>query len=261
MSVFNYYSEYYDLLYKDKDYQGEVNYISELIQKYAPNTKTIVDFGCGTGNHDVLLAEKGYNITGVDLSQSMIDRANEKIESNPDKTVSFLQGDFREVRLNKEFDLATSLFHVMSYQTSNEDLLKAFITAKKHLSSEGIFIFDFWYGPGVLTDPPVVRIKRLSNERIDVTRISEPVIYANENKVDVNFEVQIKNKQKLTEPITVLHEVHPMRYLFLPELLLIMQSAGFEFLDIYQWMKNTEPKIDSWNAVVVCRKQLPLNKI
>lgn len=255
MSVFNYYSEYYDLLYKDKDYEGEVNYIHSLIQEYAPTTKSIVDFGCGTGNHDFLLDAKGYDITGVDLSQTMIDCANEKKNQEQNQKVNFIQGDFRDVRLNKTYDTALSLFHVMSYQTSNEDLEKAFLTAYEHLEVGGVFVFDFWYGPGVLSDPPSVRVKRLENERIAVTRISEPVLYPNDNKVDVCFEVQIRNKQQATEPIEILHEVHPMRYLFLPELLLLMKSTGFEYITLKQWMKSNEPKIDSWNAVIMCRKR------
>ena len=50
-------------------------------------------------------------------------------------------------------------------------------TAAKHLKPNGVFIFDFWYGPGVLTDPPVVRLKRLENEEIEVLRIAEPVMH------------------------------------------------------------------------------------
>lgn len=255
MSVFNYYSEYYDLLYKDKDYEGEVSYIHSLIQEYTSDTKTIVDFGCGTGNHDFLLDTKGYEITGVDLSQTMIDCANEKKNQRRNSNVSFIQGDFRDVRLNKKYDIVLSLFHVMSYQTSNEDLEKAFLTAYEHLETGGVFIFDFWYGPGVLSDPPSVRVKRLENEKITVTRISEPVMQPNYNIVDVCFEVQIKDKQQHHKPIEVLHEVHPMRYLFLPELLFFMRETGFEYIASKKWMSNNEPELNSWYAVIICRKK------
>ncbi len=72
MATFGNYSRYYNLLYKDKDYIGEVDFIHDLIQKYSPDAQNILDLGCGTGRHDALLAEKGYAITGVDMSEEML---------------------------------------------------------------------------------------------------------------------------------------------------------------------------------------------
>lgn len=73
MKVFGSYSNYYDLIYKDKDYSAEVYFIDSVIKKYAKGSvKTIFDLGCGTGSHAFLLAEKGYNVTGVDMSEDML---------------------------------------------------------------------------------------------------------------------------------------------------------------------------------------------
>ena len=76
MDVFNLYARYYNLLYKEKDYAGEAEYVHKLIQKYQPGAKSILDLGCGTGRHDILLAEKGYSVTGVDRSEEMLAVAN-----------------------------------------------------------------------------------------------------------------------------------------------------------------------------------------
>src|ERR1051325_10396521 len=77
--------------------------------------------------------------------------------------VRFVKGDARNVRLGRRFGAVISLFHVMSYQTTNEDLSASFITAREHLERGGIFLFDCWYGPGVLTDRPSVTVKHLSD--------------------------------------------------------------------------------------------------
>ena len=60
MTHFKEYSHYYDLLYKDKDYQKEVSYISDLIRKLGKENCELLDIGCGTGKHANLLVDKGY---------------------------------------------------------------------------------------------------------------------------------------------------------------------------------------------------------
>ncbi|NEP55244.1 MAG: class I SAM-dependent methyltransferase, partial [Moorea sp. SIO3C2] len=142
MSVFGNYARYYDLLYRDKDYVGEAQFIHRLIQTHAPQAQNILELGCGTGNHAVLLAKEGYQLDGVDMSQEMLVTANDRLSQLPSEIASRLQfthGDIREVRLNQSFDVVLSLFHVISYQTTNEDLLAAFNTVKEHLKPGGIF--------------------------------------------------------------------------------------------------------------------------
>ena len=258
MKVFDIYSLYYDLLYKDKDYAAETSYIHKLIQSNVPTGSSLLDLGCGTGKHDFEFAQLGYKVTGVDLSDQMIAVAASKLsvdyKTNAD-SLDFVSGDIRSIRLNKKFDAVVSLFHVMCYQTSNADLKQAFKTAANHLSTGGIFVFDFWYGPGVLHDLPTVRVKRLENEKIAVTRITEPQVHVNENIVDVHFEVQIKDKIADTNNLEVIHELHQMRYLFLPELLLFMEEEGFEFVAIKEWLGEAPPTIKSWYSVLICRKK------
>lgn len=253
--VFGAYSKYYNLLYKDKDYAGEARYVNALIQKHAPDAKSVLDLGCGTGRHDFELAEFGYQIAGVDMSEEMLAAANARLSSlNPHHSsgsCSFHQGDIRTVRLNQTFDVVISLFHVMSYQITNDDLQAAFATAKKHLKSGGLFIFDYWYGPAVLTDPPVVRVKRLEDDEISVVRLAEPVMHYNENVVDVNYEVLITDKGAGTQE--QLQETHRMRYLFMPELELFAGKNGFESAAYEEFMTGECPGKDTWGVVNVCK--------
>jgi SAM-dependent methyltransferase len=260
MSAFNAYSKYYDLLYKDKDYSGEAEYIHKLIQKYAPGVKSILNLGCGTGRHDIFLAEKGYTITGVDISEDMISiaRANLSATTNlANKTNStcptFLCDDIRTIRLCSKFDAVISLFHVISYQTSNSDLQETFATVRAHLNPDGFFIFDCWYGPAVLSDRPQVRIKRMANHEIEVTRTAKPFIHANSNIVNVNYEILIKDKEKGS--IKIIKETHRMRYLFYPELKFMLKASGFTIVNSLKWMTFNRPLgFDSWYGVFITRK-------
>jgi SAM-dependent methyltransferase len=251
-AVFGDYARYYDLLYRDKDYSGEANFIHELIKKYASNAGSILELGCGTGKHAELLSKMGYEVFGVDMSHEMLEVANKRLiglgKKQPPK-LSFAHGDIRTYRTERRFDVVISLFHVVSYQTTNKDLQGVFETAKVHLKQGGVFIFDCWYGPAVLTDRPVVRVKRLEDEAIEVTRIAEPRIYANESIVDVNYHVLIKNKS--TGIVEELKETHRMRYLFKTEIDFLFEQAGFEFVCSVEWMTGREPGFDTWSVCFV----------
>ena len=238
---FNLYAQYYDLLYKDKAYKKEAKYIHSLIQKYKPNAKTILSLGCGTGKYEFELEKLGYEVVGVDISQQMIDIAN---ISKGESKCEFIQGDIRNVRLDRKFDVVISMFHVMCYQTSNEDLLKAFKTSSAHLNKGGIFLFDFWYGPAVLIDPPTIREKQMENDFIKVKRVAKPIMAYNENIVNVNFEIEICDKE--TGEIQIISELHKMRYLFLPEIKFIMKNK-FDHLQTYKWLSDKKNiSCDSW---------------
>ncbi len=252
MRAFKEYSKYYDLIYKDKDYPSEAQYIHRLIQEYSPGAKSILNLGCGTGHHDCLLAQAGYEVIGIDLSDEMIDLAKENIKKHKFEHVPFfLQGDIRTIRLSRHYDVVTSLFHVMSYQVSNKDLESSFLTAYKHLKPNGIFIFDCWYGPGVLTDRPCIREKYLENESLLIQRRSTPIMHPNENCVEVIYDLVIKDK--LSSTAHNVSEIHMMRYFFLPELLYFLDKVGFMFSLAHEWMADNKLDFTTWNLVVICK--------
>ena len=242
------YSQYYDLLYSDKDYKGEVKYIDGLIKEYVPHAKTLLDMGCGTGKHAQMLCDSGYLVHGVDLSEDMLKIAEKRVDGREGK-LSFSYSDVKDLQLDKKFDVITSLFHVMSYQAGNEDVLEMLGTAMKHLGPNGVFIFDFWYGPAVLTDLPQVRVKRLENDNMKVTRIAEPVLFPNQSLVDVNYDVFIEDKKN--NSILEQTEVHRMRYFFETELASMCEESEFKVIKKYSWMSSDEPSFKSWNVVWV----------
>ena len=247
----NIYSQYYDLLYSDKNYSGEVDYIIKLIKENSNEAKTLLDMGSGTGKHAELFCNNGYIVHGIDLSEDMLKIAKNRIKDKEDK-LSFSHSKIQELDLNKKFDVVVSLFHVMCYLNSNNELIKAFEAAKNHLKKDGIFIFDFWYGPAVLTDLPVKRIKRFENEKIKVTRIAEPVMHPDENVVDVNYDVFIKDidSKKIIEK----EELHKVRYFFDTELDMICKQVGFVIKQKYEWMSDKNPDFNSWNVVWIVKK-------
>lgn len=249
--TFKKYSQFYDLLYRDKNYQKEVDYIHELIKSNGKNTKSILDLGCGSGIHAEMLFDKGYDILGVDQSEEMLIEARKSAKKS-NKNIKYKCQNITELSICNKYDTVTSLFHVVSYLNSNEDLIKTFNNVNSHLNNGGLFIFDFWYGPGVLSDKPVTRIKRVENENINCIRLTEPILFSELNCVDVNFELFINDKN--THQTEIIKETHRMRYLFDKELELISKLSGFKVLKKYKWLTFDEPGFDTWYAVWVVEK-------
>lgn len=254
--IFDRYASYYNLLYRDKDYATEADYIHSLIQRYKTNSRDILELGCGTGEHALCLAKYGYRVTGIDRSEAMIGQAQTRAASWPDLlekglgNIEFAKGDLRGFRAGKTFDVVLALFHVISYQTSNDDLMAAMATAAAHLQPGGLFIFDCWYGPGVLSDPPFTRVQRLQDNNVSIIRIAEPDHHPNEDCVDVHYEIIVEGARGPER----IREVHSMRYLFSPEVDLLFKISGLRRLALLHWLKNDSPSLESWNACFVATK-------
>lgn len=255
MKAFSDYAQYYDLLNQQKDYKQEVDYIISLLNRFAPEASNVLELGCGTGLHATHLAEKGYHITGVDQSQDMISIAQERLKTSPgsiSNLLNFNLGDIRTYSINKSFDVALSLFHVISYQVANSDLNQSFNTVSKHLKSGGIFIFDCWYGPAVLSDKPYKRNKIFENDYIIINRTAIPHTYPTKNRVDVHFDIKITNKK--TGKTESIKEIHKMRYLFDPEIELFLKMNELELIHSEEWLTGNKPNFSSWYVTFVCKR-------
>lgn len=254
MSVFGGYSRYYDLLYRDKDYAGEARYVADLLEQHAPGTRSVIEIGCGTGGHACKLVAAGYYVHGVDMSEGMIEAAEAKralLEPELAARLRFTRADARSVRLGQRADAVISLFHVMSYQVSNADLNAIFATVRQHLAPGGVFLFDCWYGPAVLTERPAVTIRKLEDADTSVTRTAEPVVDFAANTVEVNYTVLVCDRK--TGAVETLRETHRMRYLFTPEIELLLAAQEMSLVAAYEWMTDRPPGPHGWGACFVAR--------
>lgn len=154
---FDLYSQYYNLLYQNKDYNAEAKYISACIESYFPNAKTILEFGSGTGGHGLILQKMGYAIFGLERSKQMVEEAQFH-------GFKCKHADITNFKIDRKFDAVISLFHVISYIIDNESLMKVFSNASNNLNSGGLFMFDVWYSPAVYYQKPETRIKKVEND-------------------------------------------------------------------------------------------------
>ena len=256
MNPFERSAYFYDDLYEGKNYAAEAGYVDTLIQSYSPGARALLDLGCGTGRHAIEFTGKGYSVVGVDRSLEMIARAigrRDYVSSDIRERLAFQHGDIRDLRLDRHFDAVVALFHVVSYQISNDDLLAALTTARAHLRENGVFIFDCWYGPGVLTDPPAVRVKRLQRGFSQLLRIAEPAMRINENLVDIHHNFVITAPR---EECSEFKEMHTMRYFFAPELALALERTGLKLVAVAEWMSGREPDGNTWYVSAVTQPSI-----
>ena len=245
--VFQAYSQYYDLLYRDKDYQREAAYLDSLLRKHGIPGTDILELGCGTGRHARRLTELGYQVVGLERSPQMAAAA--------EQTDSFqcTVGDACTTRLGRTFSSVLALFHVVSYQVSNASLTALFQRSAEHLRTGGLFVFDIWYSPAVYASRPEPRLKVVGDERIRVNRFADPKFYPNENRVDVHYTILVEDLQQ--GRVTRLEEVHPMRHFSLPELELAADMCGFESQEANEFLTGKKPGENTWGVCLVFRKR------
>ena len=238
--------EYYDLFYKDKDYENEARFVHEKLLENNIKGKKLLELGCGTGKHAKILSEFGYKILGIEKSIQMINSA-EKI-----KNFECRQGDITKIKLREKFDSVISLFHVISYQASNESILSVFKTAYESLEENGLFLFDVWYGPAVLHQKPTIRVKKIKTESNYITRIAEPELIVNDNKVNVKYTFYDLNSN--SNQLKITEEIHPMRYFSIPELKFFAQKTGFKVIDFKELLTDATPSLDTWGIYFILKK-------
>jgi SAM-dependent methyltransferase len=248
------YAAAYDAMYQDKNYQAECDQLESCFSKYStPLISSILDIGCGTGKHSWELAKRGYRVTGVDLSAQMLDlAANQPLESSEQNRPIFKHGDATTMDLKEEFDAVIMMFAVISYLNTNDSFIAGLRNVSRHLKPGGLFLADFWYGPGVLMDNPTNRTHTRSIGASTVERRVKPEVNLARNSCTLSYEVVTVDENSNERTST---EEHVMRYFFGPELDLALSITGFELLHLGKSMDWSESLQDAdWTGSLVARR-------
>ena len=131
----------YDRLTNDVDYAGVVEFYEEILRNEESSPETVVDLACGTGSVSALLAEKGLQVIGVDMSEEMLTQALSKV-MDLERLPQFLCQKLQELKLPRGYDLAVCALDSLDYVTDPEDCKEAIRRVYKALNPGGIFIFD-----------------------------------------------------------------------------------------------------------------------
>jgi len=134
-------ARFYDKIWGRHDYDADVKFVTDLFRRY--HCRSVIDIGCGTGNHAIRLSKMGYQVTGVDVSPTML-----KIAKTKDRKakIRFIQGDMKKLEKvilkNQKFDAAICLGQVFSHLLTDKNMKTFFKGLRKILKQNGLFVFS-----------------------------------------------------------------------------------------------------------------------
>ena len=239
-----FYAECYDQIHSSKSYDGEsakrLKYLETNLGK--TGIYRILDFGCGTGIHLNSLLDEKLELYGYDRNEYMLDVAR---QNYPDL---FVASDY--AKIPGELDLVYSLFDVVNYQVSDEEVEVFFRALASKLAQGATLVVDGWHYSGVAQDPPEPRERDILFELSTITRRVTPTTSNNYRTTVLDITLEDKSRSKI-----LTHESHIMRSFDAPELEKFAKSYGFtgvSFKDGRDWDKDLGP--DSWRFVMFAEK-------
>lgn len=234
----------YDMFMDNIPYGEWCSYLAGLLQEYGIGTGLVADLGCGTGSITEGLAERGYDMIGIDNSEEMLSVA---MSRNPG-TILYLLQDMREFELYGTVDAVVSICDSMNYLMEEEDLLTVFQLVNNYLEQDGIFIFDLnteYKYRSILAE------NTIAENREDASFIWENYYYEEEKVNEYDLTIYIRESDNRYQRFT---ETHYQRAYPLSKIKELLLKAGMEFIGAYEAFTREPPKKDSERIYVVAKE-------
>lgn len=143
MSSYSSIASVYDNINSEIDYSSWADFIEKCFKKYLRNKPELVlDLACGTGRMTLILADRGYDMIGADMSEDMLAEAMDKAYDREIKGILFLKQDMRFFELYGTVGAIVCCLDSINYLTEDGDLEKCFKCVHNYLDPDGLFIFD-----------------------------------------------------------------------------------------------------------------------
>lgn len=245
MKSYNEFAYIYDkLMHSDVNYEHWADYIENLFDFYGVNPELVCDLACGTGNITVPMAKRGYNMTGVDISEDMLNVAREKSEG---EDILYLNQSITSLDLYGSMGAFLCMIDGFNYIISPKSLMNAFKRIKTcFLDKDGILIFDISTKhklKNVIGDNTFVHSDKnifytWQNRYIEKSNLSDMMLtfFVKGNKGYERFEERHLQKAYTAEEITYM-----------------LKKSGFEHVDMYDELSFDKPGKKSERIVFVAR--------
>jgi len=279
-NIYRYTAKVYDIIHGINQPMPDIPFYREYAKQQCGNNGEkgeILELGCGTGRVAMPLALEGFRITGLDLSQQMLDIFKEKLAvealTQPEfaNRVEIIHGNMAEFSIGRKFTLITAPFRAFQAITAQKDIENVLACVHEHLADNGVFIVNVfnpfadpldesWCRPeefiGEITDPQTgIRIQRYEcREKIDpANQIIYPYLACNVIYPDGYTE-------RLVEPLQ-------MKYYYRHQLRALVEKAGLEIVEDFSWYDKSPPRLHGQavgevndnsgrEIILVCRRKM-----
>jgi len=206
--------------------------LPEYLAEMGIEAGDLLDIACGEGSFAVAMSKMGYQVTGIDQSQQMIDLARKRSKTERAK-VNFQVDDMRSFSFHESFNLVTCFFDSLNYMLTIKDLQEVFRNTYQALRPDGYFIFDMntIYGLAVNWMQQETYIQNEADDFIEIHRQS----YDYENQVATMLITIFIQQGHLWERI---EEIHRERGYPIADIQFLLNEAGFEIAGMYGSLKK-----------------------
>jgi SAM-dependent methyltransferase len=243
-------AEWYDLVSAGGDHQEEIDFFARSIDA---SSQPILELGSGTGRILIPLLEQGFDISGIDTSEDMLDRCRAACKAKGLKAELYAQS-MLDFELPQTFGLILLTSGGLGLFTRNQDIRSTFKQVMAHLKPGGVFIFEFepvpaeygknsghWTGDWANGPDDVVIAKRQSNKYDSTTHIWERLVIFDKFANGRLIETEANERTG--------------RFFTVEEAVQFAKSAGFEEIKATNWLTEEPPSNESKVVTVHCRKR------
>jgi SAM-dependent methyltransferase len=250
--TFAQYALCYDLVYQEKPYAAEVDYLEALLRRFGNGTiRRVYDIAAGTGSHLVELARRGYSCAGSDLSPEMIDLAKQKA-ARLDLRIDLRVAPMEEIGSPGRFDAILCMFSAIDYLKDRASLAATLAGVRESLSDGGLFIFDFWNAIEASRNFSPITVRECHKGEDWLVRIGRSIHDVTRQTINVEFEFLLFREKTLVARFT---ENHPMRYFHPREMEEHLAYAGLRLLHVCPFMQPQQSlRPNDWNVGMVATR-------
>ncbi len=261
MEAYGDFSFIYDEFMDNVPYQEWADRLDEMIQTYGVSKKSrnakealesernlVVDLGCGTGTLTEMMYHKGYDMVGVDLSESMLNVAmNKRMENGTE--ILYLNQDMRELELYSTVGCVYSVCDSVNYILEEEELLEVFKLVNNYLFPGGIFVFDF---NTRYKYAEVIGNSTIAENREDAGFIWENYYDEEEQLNEYEITFFVREEGELFRRFT---ETHYQRGYTLEQMLTLVEQAGMELVEALDVDTKEAPTECSERICIIAREK------
>jgi SAM-dependent methyltransferase len=237
---------YYEIEKVGRKFEDEIDFLRKLFGKYS--IKSIVDLGCGSGEHVFALYQKGFEICGIDISDSMIDIAKKRY---PD--CNFQLADLQSYKIEKLVDAIMCMFGTFNYIIKDEDIINSLKNIRDNIHPKGILVLEIW------NSSPVKKIKRKAIAPVSLSKVGNVMIKRNrgfrvannsdgvDNLVEVNFIFNLNQE--------IVKDRHLMRVFSFSEIENLLSLSGFNVVHNYSNVKMEVFQESAGRMILICKRK------